>query len=58
MDKSIRIYHSHDEMKADEYRYWQNRPMSAKLAAGRPQDIADVAALRKTAEAQKSDKQK
>jgi hypothetical protein len=45
-------------MKADEYRYWQNRPMSAKLAAGRPQDIADVAALRKTAEAQKSDKQK
>jgi hypothetical protein len=26
MDKSVRVYHSLDEMKADEYRYWQSRP--------------------------------
>jgi hypothetical protein len=33
MDKNIRIYHSHDEMKADEYRYWQNRPVHERMDA-------------------------
>jgi hypothetical protein len=33
MDKSIRIYHSHDEMKADEYRYWQSRPFHERMDA-------------------------
>jgi hypothetical protein len=33
MDKSIRIYHSHDEMKADEYRYWQSRPVHERMDA-------------------------
>jgi hypothetical protein len=28
MDKSVRVYHSHEEMKADEYR-WQSRPVGA-----------------------------
>jgi hypothetical protein len=27
MDKTIRKYASFDEMKADEYRYWQSRPI-------------------------------
>jgi len=26
MDKTIRKYTSLDDMKADEYRYWQSRP--------------------------------
>jgi hypothetical protein len=33
MDKSVRIYHSHDEMKADEYRYWQSRPVHERMDA-------------------------
>jgi hypothetical protein len=33
MDKSIRIYMSHKEMKADEYRYWQSRPAYERMAA-------------------------
>ncbi len=33
MDKSIRIYHSFDDMKADEYRYWQNRPVHERMDA-------------------------
>jgi hypothetical protein len=27
MDKTIRKYTSFDDMKADEYRYWQSRPV-------------------------------
>ena len=27
MDKTIRKYTDFDEMKADEYRYWQSRPV-------------------------------
>ena len=27
MDKTIRKYASFEEMKADEYRYWQRRPV-------------------------------
>jgi len=33
MDNSIRIYRSHDEMKADEYRYWQSRPAHERMDA-------------------------
>ena len=33
MDKSIRIYASHKEMKADEYRYWQSRPVHERMSA-------------------------
>ena len=33
MDKTIRIYESLDEMKADEYRYWQSRPVHERMDA-------------------------
>ena len=33
MDKTIRIYSSQKEMKADEYRYWQSRSVQERLAA-------------------------
>ena len=33
MDKTIRKYTSFDEMKADEYRYWQSRPVHERVAA-------------------------
>ena len=33
MDKTIRKYLSFDEMKADEYRYWQSRPIHERVAA-------------------------
>jgi hypothetical protein len=33
MDKSIRRYATFDEMKADEYRYWQSRPVYERMAA-------------------------
>ena len=33
MDKTIRVYASHQEMKADEYRYWQSRPVHERMTA-------------------------
>ncbi len=33
MDKTIRKYTDFDEMKADEYRYWQSRPVHERVAA-------------------------
>ena len=33
MDKTIRRYDSFEEMKADEYRYWQSRPIHERVAA-------------------------
>jgi hypothetical protein len=33
MDKIVRVYHSLDEMKADEYRYWQSRPVWERMDA-------------------------
>lgn len=33
MDKIIRKYASHKEMKAEEYRYWQSRPAHERMAA-------------------------
>jgi hypothetical protein len=33
MDKIIRKYTSHKEMKAEEYRYWQSRPVHERMAA-------------------------
>jgi len=31
MDKTIRKYTDFNEMKADEYRYWQSRPVHERL---------------------------
>ena len=33
MDKTIRKYTDFGEMKADEYRYWQSRPVHERLDA-------------------------
>ena len=33
MDKIIRKYASHKVMKADEYRYWQSRPVHERMDA-------------------------
>jgi hypothetical protein len=33
VDKTIRKYGSFDEMKADEYRYWQSRPGHERMDA-------------------------
>jgi hypothetical protein len=33
MDMTIRKYTSVEEMKADEYRYWQSRPVHERMAA-------------------------
>jgi hypothetical protein len=33
MDKIIRKYTDFDEMKADEYRYWQSRPVHERVNA-------------------------
>jgi hypothetical protein len=33
MDATLRRYTSFDEMKADEYRYWQNRPVHERMDA-------------------------
>ena len=33
MDKTIRKYTDFDEMKTDEYRYWQSRPAHERLNA-------------------------
>jgi hypothetical protein len=33
MDLTIRKYNSFDEMKADEYRYWQSRPVWERMDA-------------------------
>ncbi len=33
MDKTIRKYSNFDDMKADEYPYWQSRPVHERVAA-------------------------
>ena len=33
MDKTVRRYSDFDEMKADEYRYWQSRPVHERMDA-------------------------
>ena len=33
MEPTIRKYRSFDEMKADEYRYWQSRPVHERMDA-------------------------
>jgi hypothetical protein len=33
MDKTARKYGSFKEMKADEYRYWQSRPVDERMKA-------------------------
>jgi hypothetical protein len=33
MDKTVRVLASLDEMKAEEYRYWQSRPVHERMEA-------------------------
>jgi hypothetical protein len=33
MDKSITVFGNSDEMKAEEYRFWQSRPVYERMAA-------------------------
>ena len=33
MDKTIRKYANFEELKAEEYRYWQSRPVHERVAA-------------------------
>lgn len=33
MDKTIRKFTEFEELKAEEYRYWQNRPVYERVAA-------------------------
>jgi hypothetical protein len=33
MEKTLHKYTSHKEMKSDEYRYWQSRPMHERMEA-------------------------
>jgi hypothetical protein len=33
VDKTIRKFTSHKDMKPDEYRYWQSRPMHERMDA-------------------------
>ena len=33
MDKTIRKYNTFEEMKADEYRFWQSRPVHERIKA-------------------------
>ena len=33
MEKTLQKYTSHKEMKSDEYRYWQSRPVHERLEA-------------------------
>jgi hypothetical protein len=33
MDKMLRKYDSQEDMKADEYRYWQSRPVHERMDA-------------------------
>ena len=33
MDKTVRRYSSFEEIKADEYRYWQSRPVYERMDA-------------------------
>ena len=33
MDKTVRRYTNFDDMKADEYRYWQSRPVHERMDA-------------------------
>lgn len=33
MDKTIRRFASFEDMKAEEYRYWQSRPVHERVAA-------------------------
>lgn len=33
MDKTVRIFESHTDMKAEEYRYWQSRPVHERMDA-------------------------
>ena len=38
MEQVVRKYSNFDEMKADEYRYWQSRPVHERMEANRGDD--------------------
>jgi hypothetical protein len=46
MDKTIRKVTDFGEMKADEYRYWQSRPVQEQYAM--KGEVADVPRLQRT----------
>lgn len=33
MEKTVRVFNSFEEMKAEEYRYWQSRPVWERMKA-------------------------
>ena len=33
MEKTVRIFKNHEDMKAEEYRYWQSRPVHERMKA-------------------------
>jgi hypothetical protein len=33
MEKTVRIFGNHKDMKAEEYRYWQSRPVHERMSA-------------------------
>jgi hypothetical protein len=33
MDKVVRIFENHKDMKTEEYRYWQSRPVHERMKA-------------------------
>ena len=43
MDTILRRYASFDEMKADEYRYWQSRPVHERMDAVEELNLAAAA---------------
>lgn len=40
MDSEIRVYKSLKEVKADEYRYWQSRPVHERMSAAAEMSLA------------------
>jgi len=43
MNDTLRVYRNHEEMKADEYRYWQSRPAYERMDAVEQITIATYA---------------
>jgi hypothetical protein len=57
MDKTVRVFSSFAEMKAEEYRYWRSRPVHERMAAvseitraaySMKEDLPDVPRLQRT----------
>jgi hypothetical protein len=43
MDKTVRVFTSLDEMKAEEYRHWQSRPVHERMEAVADLNLASYA---------------